>query len=196
MSLSIRTVRVEERRRAPEYGRNSSPGRRFRDRRPDRSTRVRCPSAHRYRCADRARCLASIDPVACREIAVLVTNSAVLRRTANMQYLPVPSGWKATPCEWCFATSRPVRQDLATGTWDRPRGLSRSWYDRLRDHLHDCRCARSADHRTPRRGHRSASLPHDCTLTADLTGARPNGGQRVEVPERLASLLWVIGRVS
>ncbi len=114
--------------------------------------------------------LASIDPVACREIAVLVTNFG--RTPAHGEvHLPVPSGWKATPCEWSFADLAPGSTTSRRITLDQPR---RSRGARTTGCTTTCTTAAARDLRITAHldaGRRSASLPHRLLPTADLTGA-------------------------
>lgn len=100
--------------------------------------------------------LASIDPLACREIAVLVTNFGRTPAHGDV-HLPLPSGWKATPCKWSFADLTPGSTTSRRITLDQPRrsrGATRTTA---------CTTAAARDLRITAHldaGRRSASLPH------------------------------------
>lgn len=64
--------------------------------------------------------LASVAPLGCHEIAVLVTNFGRIPAHGQV-YLSVPCGWKAAPCQWSFADLVPGGTESRTVKLDQTR---------------------------------------------------------------------------
>jgi hypothetical protein len=83
-----------------------------------------CFSVDRLLGAPVGTVLASVEALAAHEVAVLVTNFG--RTTSQGEvFLPVPSGWRATPCEWSFDDLAPGATVSRTVVLDRPRAAAR-----------------------------------------------------------------------